>query len=217
MFGTVHIHASDVRARLRKLDISFEECIEVFGAMTAAANGCTANDPPSARGWDAWRFGVRRLREVKLPHGWARNDAENISTIVHPGGRFRIAVANTDDATGLVHGQPRSRSIKGDGSRRAVAANHSPPLPLPGFREEFDRQLIAAAAAQAHIWYFCAYIDGDERRLELSKPSRIEGGHFCGWDERIILIDKDGPVCGRSPSVQDDYGPEVDVVVRRKG
>lgn len=56
----------------------------VFDAMKAAAGGATENDPPSARGWDTWRFGVRRWREIKRPHGWEKNDSENISTIVHP-------------------------------------------------------------------------------------------------------------------------------------
>ncbi len=212
----VHSTPADVRARLRQLDLSFEEAMQAFAAMTAAYGGCTDNDPPSARGWDAWRFGVRRWRELKRPMGWAKNDAENISTIVHPSADFRIAVANTDEGTGIAGGQPRSRSVKGDGSRRAVALNHSPPLPLPGFREEFDRQLRAAAEARAHIWYFCAFIEGDERRLELSKPSSIEGGHFHGWDDRIILIDLDGPVCGRGTAATDDYGPDVEVTVRRK-
>ena len=92
-----------------------------------------------------------------------------------------------------------------------------PPLPLPGFREEFDRQLKAAAAARSHIWYFCGYIEGDVRRLELSKPSGILAGHFSGWEERIILIDGAGPVCGHLRAVDDDYGPDVEVTVRRKG
>ncbi|MEO5939145.1 MAG: hypothetical protein ABIQ43_09070 [Sphingomonas sp.] len=189
----------------------------VFDAMVAAVGGCTENDPPSAKGWDGWRFGVRRWREIKRSQGWEKNDAENISTVVHPELEFRIAVANTDEATGLIVGEPRSRSAKGDGSKRAVELNKSPPLPLPGFREEFDRQLRAAAAASCHIWYFCAYIEGDVRRLELSKPTSIMGGHFCGWEERIILIDDNGPVCGRSNLGDDDFGPDVEVIVRRKG
>jgi hypothetical protein len=191
--------------------------MEAFDAMVAAVGGCTDNDPPSAKGWDGWRFGVRRWREIKRPHGWEKNDAENISTIVHPQLQFRIAVANTDEATGLIVAEPRSRSSKGDGSKRAVELNNSPPLPLPGFREEFDRQLRAAAAASCHIWYFCGYIEGQVRRLELSKPTSIQGGHFCGWEERIILIDGNGPVCGRSSGRDDDYGPDVEVIVRRKG
>lgn len=130
-----------------------------------------------------------------------------------------MAVANTNEATGLIVAQPKSRSTKGDGSKRAVDLNRSPPLPLPGFREEFDRQLRAAAAARCHIWYFCAHIDVEAsiHRLELSKPTGIVAGHFCGWDERIILIDSDGPVCGRSKPGGDDYGPDVEVNVRRKG
>ena len=217
MPSLVRIEPYDVQVALAALDLTFEECMAAFEAMAAAVGGCTDNDPPTAPGWDAWRFGVRRWREIKRSQGWLKNDAENICTIVHPKAAFRIAVANTDESTGIVSANPRSRSVKGDGSRRAVALNNSPPLPLPEFIEEFERQLKAAAAAQAHIWYFCAYIQGDVRRLELSKPTGIVGGHFSGWDERIILIDKDGPVCGRSKPIDEIYGPDVEVVVRRKG
>jgi hypothetical protein len=213
----VRIEPYDVQNALAALDLTFEECMAVFEAMAAAVGGCTENDPPTARGWDAWRFGVRRWREVKRSQGWSKNDSENISTIVHPNASFRIAVANTDESTGMVNAEPRSRSTKGDGSKRAVELNNSPPLPLPEFVEEFERQLKAAAAAHAQIWYFCAYIQEDVRRLELSKPTAIVGGHFAGWKERIILIDGDGPVCVRSNPVDEIYGPDVEVVVRRKG
>lgn len=213
----VRIEPYDVQAALAALDLTFEECMAAFEAMTAAVGGCTENDPPTAPGWDARRFGVRRWREIKRSQGWLKNDAENICTIVHPKASFRIAVANTDESTGIVSAKPRSRSVKGDGSRRAVALNNSPPLPLPEFVEEFERQLKAAAAARSHIWYFCAYIQDDVRRLELSKPTGIVGGHFSGWDERIILIDRDGPVCGRTKPIDEIYGPDAEVVVRRKG
>lgn len=205
----------EVRQRLRQLDLSYEECIEVVEAMVAAANGCTENDPPSARGWDSWRFGVRRWRDIKRPQGWEKDETENLSTIVHPDATFRIAVSNTDEETGLRSGRPKSRSTKGDGSRRAVDYNRQPPLPLPEFQEEFNRQLRAAAAAHAHIWYLCVYNDGEDVRAELSKPARIEDGHFVGWHERIILIDQDGPV-GERAIIDDDFGPDVEVTVRRK-
>lgn len=207
----------EIRARLRQLGLTFEECMEVIEAMIAAANGCTDNDPPSARGWDSWRFGVRRWREIKRQQGWEKDETENLSTIVHPDGEFRIAVSNTDEGTGILAGQPKSKSIKGDGSRRAVEMNQQPPLPFPEFQAEFDRQLRAAAAAHVHIWYLCLFNDGNSIRAELSKPTRIEGGHFVGWQERIILIDQDGPVSLRAVVNNDDFGPDVEVTVRRKG
>lgn len=206
----------EVWARLRQLDLKYEECIEVVKAMIGAANGCTENDPPSARGWDSWRFGVRRWRDIKRPQGWVKDETENLSTVVHPDAKFRIAVSNTDEGTGLRSGHPKSRSAKGDGSRRAVDFNRQPPLPIPEFEEEFKRQLLAAAAAHAQIWYLCLFNDGTTVRAELSKPAAIEGGHFVGWQERIILIDGDGPVGDRVVIEDDDFGPDVEVTVRRR-
>lgn len=206
---------TEVRSRLRQLDLTFEECAQVVEAMVAAANGCTENDPPSARGWDSWRFGVRRWRDIKRPQGWLKDETENLSTVVHPDAKFRIAVSNTNEATGLLAGRPDSRSSKGDGSKRAVDINRQPPLPIPEFEEEFERQLRAAAAARAHIWYLCVFNDGENIRAELSKPARIESGHFVGWQERIILMDEDGPVTERKTGT-DDFGSDVEVTVRRK-
>lgn len=206
----------EVRARLRQLDVEYEECVEVVKAMIGAANGCTDNDPPSARGWDSWRFGVRRWRDLKRPQGWLKDETENLSTIVHPDAKFRIAVSNTDESTGLRSGHPRSKTMKGDGSRRAVDFNRQPPLPIPEFQEEFRRQLLAAAAAHAQIWYLCLFNDGETVRAELSKPGGIEAGHFAGWQERIILIDDDGPVGDRSVVEDGDFEPDVEVTVRRR-
>jgi hypothetical protein len=193
--------------------------MEVVKAMIGAANGCTENDPPSARGWDSWRFGVRRWRDIKCRQGWKKDETENLSTIVHPDMKFRIAVSNTDEGTGLRSGKPKSRSTKGDGSRRAVDFNRrQQPLPIPEFQEEFHRQLTAAAAAHAQIWYLCLFNDGgDTVRAELSKPAGIEAGHFIAWQERIILIDGDGPVGDRVIIDDNDFGPDPEVIVRRRG
>ncbi|PAV66197.1 hypothetical protein WR25_25306 [Diploscapter pachys] len=55
---------NDVERRLKTLGLTFEECVRVVNAMVAAFNGCTDNDPPTAAGWDAWRFGTRTFRDI---------------------------------------------------------------------------------------------------------------------------------------------------------
>lgn len=207
----------DVRSRLKRLDLTFEDCMSVVEAMVAACNGGTDNDPPTARGWDAWRYGTRRFREVKRPDGWEKDDQENLSTIVHPSAKFRIAVANTNEATGILNGTPKNKSAKGVGSERAVELNRQPPLPLPEFLEHFEKAKAAAARAGARIWYLCVHIDGELVRAELSFPTTVEGGFLGDWEERIILIDPKGPVCESDRSSGDDYAPDFDIPVRRKG
>lgn len=212
----IRFDPNDVHRRLKALGLTFEECMRVVNAMVAAFNGCTDNDPPTAAGWDAWRFGTRTFRDVKRSHGWEKDDQDNLSTIVHPDRAFRIAVVNTNEATGVREAQPKNKSAKGSGSERAVRLNREPPLPIPEFLKEYEEALAAAARSDAPIWYLCAYISNDAVRAELSFPMTVEGGYLCNWRERIILIDQNGPVCDVRGRDDDDYGPDFDIPVRRK-
>ena len=208
---------ADVRQRLKELDLTFEECMRVVDSMVGAFNGFTENDPPTAAGWDAWRYGTRSFRDIKRSQKWEKDDQDNLSTIVHPSRKFRIAVVNTNESTGILAAKPKNKSAKGHGSEKAVMLNRQPPLPLPEFIKHFEDALAAAARSDARIWYLCAYITGEAVRAELSFPMTVESGYLSDWKERIILIDPDGPVCNADRSGDDDYGPDFDIPVRRKG
>src|ERR1700733_946348 len=92
----------DVGNRLEELGLDRAKLSDIRDAMVSARADCTNNDPPSAPGWSSWRMGTRRLREVMLREkDWEKDETDQISAVVNQKLRIRIAVANTDDATGL--------------------------------------------------------------------------------------------------------------------
>src|ERR1700730_18290394 len=114
----------EVADRLGDFDLTKEKLIDIVQACIAAYGGCTDNDPPAAKGWELWRWGVRRAREVLRPDDWTKDDAGGYSTVVNHRRRIRVAIAGTDDATGVI-GEiaPQNRSRKGALSERAAGAN----------------------------------------------------------------------------------------------
>ena len=60
----------EVTNRLDELGWRQDQLLEVVGAMVAARNSCTSNNPSSASGWMSWKEGMRRMREIGCPRGW---------------------------------------------------------------------------------------------------------------------------------------------------
>jgi len=64
MPAIMRVEEWDVESRLADLDVTKEQLLGAVQACVAHYGGCTDNDPPNARGWEVWRWGVRRLREL---------------------------------------------------------------------------------------------------------------------------------------------------------
>jgi hypothetical protein len=212
----------DVGNRLEELGLDRAKLSDIRDAMVSARADCTNNDPPSAPGWSSWRMGTRRLREVILREkNWEKDETDQISAVVNQKLRIRIAVANTDDATGLeIEGHlPQNRSKKGAATDRAVQANQGSfidaldaslkVIPLKGGKEP---------SGPIKTWYLCVYNEGDTVRSELSCPSGLDNGFFTDFVERIFLDDGEEGGGGAVRRRNDDGGkpPEFDVPVKRK-
>lgn len=211
--AATHRSQEDAVTRLWNLaGLKREDLLAAVVAAVAAVGACTENDPPTARGYDAWRSALRRLREVLLPQGWEKDDTGNFSTVVNHSARTRIAVVNTDDATGNQSRYPVNRSRKGVNSDRASRINQRV-LPFPEWIEtEPDDAVIPGYAT----WYLCIYVEQNVVRAELSLPTRLDNGFFADWKERIMLVStEDEWVDGINPEGDDD-GPVFEVPVSRK-
>lgn len=210
----------EVDNRLEQLGWSREELMEIVDAMVSARNSCTDNDPISAPGWMSWKEGSRRLREIGLPKGLAKSDADQIPWVVDNKRGLRIAVSNTDEGTGQKHPQmPQNCSQKGPATSRVVGANQL------NFFDQLDAGRskvvpLSLAGRQPGVmasWYLCVFGGGDEPRAELSLPVAAEGGYFTDFVERIVLL---GPDDGSTPIRRRDDdeggGEEFDIPVSRK-
>ena len=206
----VRIAESDVETRLAELRLSRDVVIDTVRACVAAYGGCTDNDPPSARGYEPWRYGTRHLRELLLPAdlGWAKDDTANLSSVRHNEIRIKLIVLNTDALTGSLSPEPgpQNRLKKGILHERAIggATGWLPNLPKP-----FDEPVH-------DVWYLCVHINGEKVLAELSRPAAIENGFIVSWKERILIVGPEDWAKMDFSGLNDDLGPDFDVSVRRK-
>jgi hypothetical protein len=214
---------AQVDGRLSEFGITREQLVEIIQAMVAAKAECTENDPPSAPGWSSWRHGTRRAREVFRSDGWLKDDTDQLPTIVKPSIGMRIAVANTDDGTGITSAgiYPQNRSRKGAATDRAIDLNQHT---LFGDAGEDDGVVVKFKPRDTHTdaittFYLCVFNEGDEVRAEFSCPILVENGFFMGFSERIILFGPgEWPPKIKTSKHDDDTGDgsDYDIPVRRK-
>lgn len=210
----------EVANRLDELDLKLESLIEVVEAMVRAKAECTDNDPIGSPGWSAYRMGTRRLREVTLiKEGWAKDDTDQIASVLNQRLGIRIAVSNTDDATGVDDEgrEPQNRSKKGAATDRAIQSNQL------SFIDVLDESLKVVSldrqrqkSSSIVTWYVCVYSEGDEYRAELACPIGIEAGFYTGFVERIFLIGKEPGSSGAARRRGGGNEPEFDIPVTRK-
>jgi hypothetical protein len=213
----VHGEDWDIRSRLSELDLTREQLIDIVKACVAAQGGCTDNDPPNSRGYESWRWGVRRSREILRPEGWEKDDTGGFATIVNHKRKIRLAVMNSDDGAGTIDRIAQNRSRKGPNSERAATANQQ--LLIPGSE---NWPIIAHADNGQNFegyttWHLCIYISGDIVRAELSILNDFESGYFKDCFEKILILgsgDWDG--LDFKGDSGDDSGPELDIEVLRK-
>jgi hypothetical protein len=203
----------DVVRRLADFGMTRDQILEVVRACVSGAGNVTENDPPGTHGWETYRFGVRRFREVLRPEGWEKDNTEGLATVVNHQLRMRVAVANTDGNTGHVDKLPQNRTRKGPTAERVAVANEAllPGVEWPLAQKPGDSGPSIDGYA---TWHLCVYVDGDDVRVELSLLNEFESGFFTGWQERIILLGPGDWANVDLPESDDDSEPELDIDVR---
>lgn len=209
----VRTSRTDVARRLADFGMTRDQVLEVIRACVSGAGNVTENDPPGTQGWETYRFGVRRFREVLRREGWEKDNTDGLATIVNHQLHVRIAVANTDGNTGIPDKLPQNRTKKGPTSERVAVANEAL---LPGVEWPVSPKTgeDAPSIVGYATWHFCVYIDGDDVRAELSLLNGFESGFFTGWQERIIILGPGDWTTIDLPSADDDSEPLLDIDVR---
>jgi hypothetical protein len=210
MEAAIYRSEFEAERRLRELGLTRDGVLSAVRAAVAAVHRATRDYPPISGGLMAWMEAVARLRQEFRPNGWEADDTGNFSTIVDHSTRTKIAVANTDEGTGVWFSQPTNRSKRGELSRLAIEANQLA-LPFTEWLAEPEEAKIPGYAT----WYLCLFIRGDTVKAELSLPTSCASGYFGGWSERIILLSGDEDWMS-SNLPQADNGPDFEVKVERK-
>jgi hypothetical protein len=154
---------------------------------------------------------VKELRDILVVNGWRADDDGNFSVVVEPEGKFAIAVATGDEATGTEKA-PKTKYEKGVRTLAAVEQNQ---MLL------FVEQLQKAEQSGRETWVLLRRRDPGTHTLmaELSLPAGVVGNRIVKWSVRIILdpIDLDPNPNRMTPSGGDGGGGEdVDVPVTRR-
>lgn len=216
MIAIVRSEAWDINQRLTELDLTKDILLDIVRACVAGRNGCTENDPSNAPGYETWRYGIRRAREILRSQGWEKDESGNYPAVVNHKRRFRLVVMNTDGGTGLPISVPQNRCKKGKNSERAAHANQhslfgSDEMPVPSPKEAVPK------LKGYTTWHLCVFIEGDTVRADFCLLSKFKSGFFTGFYEKIIIVGNDE---WKSLQVfnapEDDDGPEFDVEVKRK-
>ncbi len=201
----------DVEARLAELGTTRAELIEIAKEAAAARADSTEDDPRSGGGLLSWIYGTRAMRKTFRPKGWKRNSADNIPSVVNKETSIKFVFQNADRAADALH-DPKAISDKKKASERLVAASQ-----LNLFPEAEDVGEEFADFPCTAFYYFVA-VDGDGViTAELSSPRAIEDGQFCGFHERIFIINRgDIEPFKLSGSDDDEMLPDFDVVITSK-
>jgi len=135
MSAKLRVESWDVDTRLAEIGFTRDELTEVVQVCVAQHAYVSENDPPNAKGYEPYRWGVRTLRDIKIPKqdGWRKDDTEGFCTLVHEERLIRIAVMNSDSNTGKNDPDvfPQNRSKKGAKSEEVSKTN-----------EKLERQLV---------------------------------------------------------------------------
>jgi hypothetical protein len=203
----------EVPNELENLGVCIQGITRAVDAMVLAKLNSTANDIAAAGGTRAFLDGIRALAEFYGKQGW--DLCENgVPSIYNRDRKIRIAVCNTDDATGLdVPGRvPKSRNKRGPATDKAI---HSSQGLLFNWEEENFSPMNSGEVQQ---WFLCVYCEGEEYRAELSHPAKCESGFFTSFHKRIILVGEgaDSHDALATPKGGVDSDSEFEITVERK-
>lgn len=207
---------ADVADRLDELGINVEDLNEAARQGIGQRATYTEFDPPSSRGIGTWGRTVRTHRERLSRRDWFPQDTANYSITVHPSKSHALAAATGNENTGLVDGEPKTRSPKGKKTQDAIKGNLQRQFHevFPDFPAPPDGLL----PMETWIHLVCYREKAEVISHECSLPWEIdEEKRVTKWAERIILpnIPFSGPIVGAR--FDDDDQDDGDVLVERRG
>lgn len=183
MQPALHSDPSDAASALERLGVTAEILLNAARQGYLARANCTSNHPPLFAPYVAWGEALRALREQLAPLGWTRNDDRNYSRSIRADRLVAIAVATGDDATGLAHRSPCTKSAKGPSTTDALEINRRQ-LYLPGMEPAAPAE---DEAQQPTTWLLLVHHGHSEIRCELSLPLECRQYRHCAQSQRTVF------------------------------
>lgn len=194
---------------LTRLKLPRFAMLEVLSSVAGErANVRDGFDPPSATGYETWRWGIRFLREHKVlvDSGWSVCEQDQISGIYHADLNIKLAVLPTDRNTGSVK-SPRNITAKGPASCKLIKQN----------ADQLNLGFINPKAADPALWCFCPFFCDLYMALEISRPSLEIGGIVRDFSERIVVAKPfEIPGIRKRHSIPEDFAEVARPTVKRK-
>ena len=196
-------------ARLRALGLTEEDVIITVQTSEIERRSCSSLEPSVAPGFKAWVAAFRTLAEQLVPRGWVKTETKGLPRILNPETAVGIAVVTGDEGTGRVHGEPRSKTPRGEQSIFLVRSNERQ-MGLP-FPDQARRFIPLPAEVEQITWWLLIHSDGDRVRAELSLPIGLGDDHRLSvWEERIVI---DLPDLSLPPNNREDEEPPLDLEI----
>lgn len=182
----VYLDESEVVPLLTKMRLPRWVILELASSVAGERANVSLDDPPSATGYESWRWGTRFSREhaALKTLGWASCEKDQISGICNAELGIKLVVCNTDSNTGNPFRSPKNLCEKGAASCRLIDKN-SGQISMRFIQEEIDDDL----------WYLCQYFCEQYISVEISRPSSEMAGIIRAFSDRIIIA-KPGEIPG---------------------
>ena len=162
------IDEAEVVPLLTRMKLPRFVILEVLSSIAGErANVRDGYDPPSATGYETWRWGTRFLREheVLKKEGWQICERDQVSGIFHPAQNMKLTVLPTDNSTGTTK-KPKNITVKGPATCGLVDQNS----------EQGNFPFMKTEPPPPALWCLCMYFAIPTfRRKSLAPRSRSQG------------------------------------------
>jgi hypothetical protein len=183
--------------------------LEILSSMAGErANVRDGFDPPSATGYETWRWGTRFLREHEVlgKSGWQVCERDQVSGIFNSALNIKLTVLPTDNSTGTSK-SPRNVTIKGPSTCNLIDHNSG--------QGKFS--FIKSEPPPPALWCLCTYFCDLYIAAEISRPSMQVGGVVRDYSDRIVVAKPfEIPGIRKRHSVPEDYAEVARPIVKRK-
>ena len=200
--------------QLREWGVAREPLKEAVFFAQSFYNECTANDP---RGFDraiAYARAGRRLRDLFVPMGWVKDDANNQTAIRHEEKKLRIYPCNFCSLTAHPYHSPSNLTEKGSAADRDTRRNAQ--LELFSVPEMLPNAEIESAEKYRTLLLGMNF-EEENAKAELSLPVRLMNGRFTGLAIRVPILDgTEASPKPRQDVDRDDAFDVIDISIGRK-